>query len=138
MRWLGLQPIKIQKSFKVSLIVISSQVIAIWDQSLTSLHYYLRQLKTHKFDDYSSINVKNLKLRPILDQSNTFTYNGAKIVSDYLQPLAQKEFVIKDALLFVEIIKSYILDPDEKYVSYNLEGLFTSIPVSETINYIVR
>ena len=138
MRWLGLQPIKIQKSFKVSLIVISSQVIAIWDQSLTSLHYYLRQLKTHKFDDYSSINVKNLKLRPILDQSNTFTYNGPKIVSDYLQPLAQKEFVIKDALLFAEIIKSYILDLDEKYVSYNLEGLFTSIPVSETINYIVR
>ena len=138
MRWLGLQPIKIQKSFKVSLIVISSQVIAIWDQSLTSLHYYLRQLKTHKFDDYSSINVKNLKLRPILDQSNTFTYNGPKIVSDYLQPLAQKEFVIKDALLFAEIIKSYILDLDEKYVSYNLEGLFTSIPVSETINYIIR
>ena len=133
MRWLGIQPIKIQKSFKVSLIVI-----AIWDQSLTSLHYYLRQLKTHKFDDYSSINVKNLKLRSILDQSNTFTYNGAKIVSDYLQPLAQKEFVIKGALLFAEIIKSYILDLDEKYVSYNLEGLFTSIPVSETINYIIR
>ena len=98
----------------------------------------MRQLKTHKFDDYSSINVKNLKLRSILDQSNTFTYNGAKIVSDYLQPLAQKEFVIKDALLFAEIIKSYILDLDEKYVSYNLEGLFTSIPVSETINYIIR
>ena len=98
----------------------------------------LATVKTHKFDDYSSINVKNLKLRPTLDQSNTFNYNGAKIVSDYLQPLAQKEFVIKDALLFAEIIKSYILDPDEKYVSYNLEGLFTSIPVSETINYIIR
>ena len=95
-------------------------------------------VKTYKFDDYSSINVNNLKLRPILDQSNTCTYNGAQIVSDYLQPLTQKEFVIKDALLFAEIIKSYILDPDEKYVSYNLEGLFTSIPVSETISYIVR
>ena len=45
--------------------------------------------KTHKFDDYSSINVKNLKLRPIIDQSNTFPYDAAKIVSDYLQPLAQ-------------------------------------------------
>ena len=95
-------------------------------------------VKTHKFDNYSSINVKNLKLRPFIDKFNTFTYNGAKIVSDYLQPLAQKEFVIKDGLLFAEIIKNYILDPDEEYVSYNLQGLFTSIPVSKTINYIVR
>ena len=95
-------------------------------------------VKTHKFDNYSSINVKNLKLRPFNDKFNTFTYNGAKIVSDYLQALAQKEFVIKDGLLFAEIIKNYILDPDEEYVSYNLQGLFTSIPVSKTINYIVR
>ena len=94
--------------------------------------------KTHKFDDYSSINVKNLKLRPIIDQSNTFTYNAAKIVSDYLQPLAQNEYVIKDTLLFAEIIKNDTLDPDEEYVSYDVESLFTSIPVSETIDYIIK
>ena len=69
--------------------------------------------KTHKFDDHSSINVNNLKLRPITDQSNTFTYNVAKIVFDYLQPLAQNEYVIKDTLLFAEIIKNDTLDPDE-------------------------
>ena len=45
--------------------------------------------KTHKFDGYSLINANNLKLRPIIDQSNTLTYNAAKIVSDYLQPLLQ-------------------------------------------------
>ena len=39
--------------------------------------------KTSKFDDYSLVNVNNLKLRPITDQSNTFTY-VAKMVSDYL------------------------------------------------------
>ena len=38
-----------------------------------------------------------------------------QIVSDYLQPLAQNEYVIKDTLLFVEIIKNDILDPDEEY-----------------------
>ena len=67
--------------------------------------------KTHKFDDYSSINANNLRLRPITDQSNTFTYNAAKIVSDYLQPLAQNEYVIKD----------------EEYVLHDVESLFTSI-----------
>ena len=94
--------------------------------------------KTHKFDDYSSINVKKLKLRPIIDQSNTFTYNAAKIVSDYLQPLAQNEYVIKDTLSFAEIIKNDTSDPDEEYVSYDVESLFTSIPVSETIDYVIK
>ena len=73
-------------------------------------------------------------LRPMIDQSKTFTYNAAKIVSDYLQPLAQNEYVIKDTHLFVEIIKNDILDPEEEYVSYNVESWFTSITVSETIN----
>ena len=34
--------------------------------------------KTHKFDDRSLINANNLKLRPIICQSNTFTYNAVK------------------------------------------------------------
>ena len=65
--------------------------------------------KTHKFDDYSLINANNLKLRPINDQSNTFTYNAAKTVSDYLQTLAQNKYVIKDTLSFAKIIKHDIL-----------------------------
>ena len=44
--------------------------------------------KTHKFDGLSLITLDDLKFRPIIDQSNTYTYNAAKIVSDYLQPLA--------------------------------------------------
>ena len=40
-----------------------------------------------------------------------------KKVSDYLQPLAQNEYVIKDALSFAEMIKNDILDPEEEYVS---------------------
>ena len=47
--------------------------------------------KTNKFDDSSIINRSNLKVRPTIDQSNTFTHNAAKTVSNYLQPLAQNE-----------------------------------------------
>ena len=46
---------------------------------------FLATAKTHKFDDHSLINLDDLKFRPIIDQSNTYTYNAAKIVSDYLQ-----------------------------------------------------
>ena len=38
--------------------------------------------------------VGNIKLRPIVDQNNTHTHAAPKIISDYLQPLAQNEYVI--------------------------------------------
>ena len=93
--------------------------------------------KTHRFDDHSLINLDDLKFRRIIDQSNTYSYNAAKIVSDYLQRLAHNDYVIKDTLTFAEIIKNDVLDPKEEYVSYDVESLFTSIPVKETIDYII-
>ena len=62
------------------------------------------------------INLDNLKFRPVTDQSNTYTYNPSKIVSDSLQPLAHNDYVIKDTLTITEIIKNNVLDPDEGYV----------------------
>ena len=54
--------------------------------------------KTHKFENHSFINLDDLKFRPIIDQSNTNSYNAAKIVSDYLQPLVHNDYVIKGTL----------------------------------------
>ena len=58
-------------------------------------------------------------------------------MSDYLQPLAHNDYVIKDTLTFAEIIKNDVLDPKEEYVSYDVESLFKSFPVKETIDYII-
>ena len=46
-----------------------------------------RTPKTHKFEILDDITVVNLKFRPIIDQAGTFTYNTAKVISDYLRPL---------------------------------------------------
>ena len=51
--------------------------------------------KTHKFDDHSLINLDDLKFRPVIDQSNTYSYNAAKIVSDYLQPLRTTTMLLR-------------------------------------------
>ena len=93
--------------------------------------------KTHKFDNHSLISLDDLKFRPIKDQSNTYSYNAAKIVSDYLQLLTHNDYVIKETPTFAEIIKNDVLDPKEEYVSYDFESLFTSIPVKEIIDYII-
>ena len=39
--------------------------------------------KTHKFETLEDITVANLKFRPIIDQTGTFTYNAAKVISNY-------------------------------------------------------
>ena len=58
--------------------------------------------KTHKFKDLSLITVENLKLRPIIDQSNTYTSNAAAFLANYLKPLQDKEYLMNDTLKFPE------------------------------------
>ena len=41
--------------------------------------------KTNKFKTLEDITVANLKFQPIIDQTGTFTYNAAKVISDYLR-----------------------------------------------------
>ena len=57
--------------------------------------------KTHKFIDIKHININDLKLRPIIDQTGTHSYNCSKIIAQYLQPLAINEYTISDIYLFL-------------------------------------
>ena len=92
--------------------------------------------KTHKFSNFEDIDINNLKIRPIVDQTGTHTHAAAKVISDYLQPLTNNEYVITDTLTFADSIKSVNLSHSEEFVSYDVESLFTSIPVDETNEYI--
>ena len=94
--------------------------------------------KTHKFTDLSQITVENLKLRPVIDQTNSFSAKAAAFLSNYLKPLQDEEFMLNDTLKFPELIKK--LPPkgrDDEDLSYDVEALFTSIPIADTIDYIV-
>ena len=75
-------------------------------------------------------------MAPIIDQTGTATYHASKVVANYLRPLTNNKFVIKDWLLLPDILKSTVLENDEEIVSYDVESLFTNIPIKETINYI--
>ena len=97
---------------------------------------FLATAKTHKFNSFDDITIPNIKLRPIIDQTNTFSHAAAKIVSNYLQPLASNEYVINNTLIFPELVKNVPINDDEEDISYDIESLFTSIPVQNTINYI--
>ena len=46
--------------------------------------------KTHKFEHLKDITPQNLKCDPTINQTGTFTYNAAKVASNYFKPLCQK------------------------------------------------
>ena len=74
--------------------------------------------KTHKFETLEDITVANLKFRPIIDQTGTFTYNAANVISDYLRPLCKNEYSINDKQKFPSMLSSVLpLQDDEEDVS---------------------
>ena len=95
--------------------------------------------KTHKFNNLDEITVGKLKFRTIVDQTGTATYDAAKVIGEYLKPLAFNEYKINDCLKFPDMIKGLPpLQKNEEYVLYNVESLFTKIPLKETTDYIIH
>ena len=94
--------------------------------------------KTYKFNFTKDITRDNLKFRPIIDQTGTYTYKTAQIIDEQLRPLSRNEYTINDTQQFPDRIKNLPLLPqDEECVSYDVEALFTNVPLQETIDYII-
>ena len=95
--------------------------------------------KTHKFNSLDNITVDNLNFRSIISQIGTYTYNASSVMSQYLKPLCENEYKINDTQTFASMIKNQApLSSDKEYVSYDVDSLFTNIPVEETIEYIIH
>ena len=58
-----------------------TQTIIIFRFSITT--------KTDKFDTIENINVKDLKLRPVIDQTGTYIYDASKVVAESLKLIAR-------------------------------------------------
>ena len=87
------------------------------------------------FETLEDITVTSLKFQPIIDQTRTFTYNAAKVISDYLRPLCKNEYSQKFPSMLSSIPH---LQDDKEDVSYDVESLFTNIPIEKTINFIIE
>ena len=96
--------------------------------------------KTHKFENLMEVSVETLKFRPIISQVGAQTYNAAKVIGDYLKPLIQdNQYIIDNTQDFAVLIRDEpSLDPSEEYVSYDVESLFTNVPVLDTIDFILE
>ena len=72
-----------------------------------------------------------------MDQSGTMVYTTSQVIADYLSPLNDSKYIIKDTLKFPSILEENILKEDEEDISYDVESLFTNVPIDETIEYIL-
>ena len=73
-------------------------------------------------------------MRPIIDQTGTYIYNASKVVAKYLRPLSKNKYSIDNTLAFPDLLKNAEESDDYEDVTYDVESLFTSIPVKETID----
>ena len=96
--------------------------------------------KPHKFENPDNITLEQLKLRPIIAQNGTYTYNAAQVIVDYLKPLiSHNDYIIKNTQDFPEILKVQPpLAEDEEYISCNVVSLFTNILIHGTIDCIIK
>ena len=74
-------------------------------------------------------------LRPILSMVGTPQYMVAKMLHTILKPLIKTENTCADSFELVKMVKQLTIEDSTVLCSFDIESLFPSIPVEETIGY---
>ena len=80
------------------------------------------------------------KFRPIVETTSTCYDNVGSYLTELLNPLRQNEFMIRDSFDAANKIKSFlpeVFDDGYIFASFNVEPLFTNMPLQRTINIIL-
>ena len=89
--------------------------------------------KVHKGTDADG---KSPPFRPILSAINTPSYKIAKFLVPMLSELTKNKFVSKDSFEFAKNVREQ--NPDFFMASFDIEALFTNVPLDETIDICVK
>ena len=89
--------------------------------------------KIHKIDFDSKF-----QMRPIFAAYNTPSYNLAKYLVPILSPLTTNQYTVENSYKFVEEIQDHGDSSDLFMASFDVENLFTNIPLQETIQIICQ
>ena len=71
-------------------------------------------------------------LRPIVSSIKTAGYNVAKFLHPLITPLTSNEYTVLNSRSFVEEILGLDLPKNYVLASYDVESLFTNVPLEET------
>ena len=95
----------------------------------SSLPYMYGLPKTHKVGN---------PLRPIISNVGSVTYKLSKWLANHLSPAVGicSDSYIKNSHDFCEKVKSLPIPSESRLVSFDVESLFTMVPVKDTIKYL--
>ena len=95
------------------------------------------QSKPPRFYGLPKIHKPNTPLRPIVSAIGSPTYSLAKFVTTIISPLTGKTLShVKNAKHFTEMISEETVDGDEVMVSFDVQSLFTNVPVDQALDVI--
>ena len=77
-------------------------------------------------------------LRPIVSSIGTFSYNLAKFLVPVISPITQNEYTIENSNIFVKNLLETNLPRNFVMASFDIESLFTNVPLKETTDIIVN
>lgn len=99
--------------------------------------YKPRIVQPPKFYGLPKVHKTGIPLRPIVSQIDSPTYYLAKYVASILQPLVgNTSSFVKDSRHFIDIISGIRLEPNDIMVSFDVESLFTNVPVKECLEVV--
>ena len=93
--------------------------------------------KSHKVQE-GNINVRDLQLRPIVSNIGTATNGVSKYLAKLLEPFSVSEYTISSTQDFVSKTKNTNVPEGYRLVSFDITSLFRNVPLSYTINIILK
>ena len=81
--------------------------------------------KVHKLQSGERLN--ELKMRPIVSNDGTATYEIAKFLNSLLAPLGKSDRSLLNTEAFVKQVKGQRIPEDYKMISFDVKNLFTNI-----------
>ena len=76
----------------------------------------------------------NAPLRPIVSSVNTLAYDLSGHLAKILSPLTgNSNYTVKNSGEFANIISKETIPTDEAMISFDVESLFTNVPIEETV-----
>ena len=80
------------------------------------------------------VHKRSVPLRPIMAAYNTATYKLAKFLVPILSPLTTNDYTVKNSYDLTDSLSNCRLPASYYMCSYDVQSLFTNIPINETID----
>ena len=86
----------------------------------------------------AKVHKNNTPIRPVNSMIGTSAYELAKWLDAYIKPNMPNQYLLSSTNEFLDKLRDYPIYPGDVHVSFDVESLFTNVPLAETITMIAN